>query len=227
MKDLLRALWQYFLPAGRAMGQGPSNSQSDGQPDEVTEKNCEDLLYTPLYDGTIECPITKKKYLPLGILDDIITVQNVEASIKDLNCRGCTPSKKVISESRKILAISVLIQRTEALLGLLAKGLTDKSLPLARKERGKKILISLGCKGQEFNLDEWGGYDIDRFLEKQWLLQAPVFDTKGGHFKIGHDCALPLEESMRVIGSTDFSRVYKAKIHPSHFEHHQDFQVSV
>ena len=64
---------------------------------------------------------------------------------------------------------------------------------------------------------------VAEFLEKQWLVQAPVLDTAGKHIVLDPKCALPFLDVAKMAGG-GFATVSKGKIHPAY---QQGFEVSI
>jgi hypothetical protein len=162
--------------------------------------------------------------LPLEILDAAITKESVQAELPwtgRVFQRGL--SKKVVLQAKKVFAILVLIGEALAIADLVKEGLTDEDLPFSR-QRGELNYIIVSTRGKLFHsFQAWKRKaQVDNFLEKQWVVQAPVLDTTGKHFILDQNCALPFPQIEEVErGPT--STVYRGTIHRSH---QQGFAVS-
>lgn len=181
-------------------------------------------LYNELRRSHTKCPLGHHKFLPLNILHDVITVDRVQENIGSVVNNNDLPSR-VVQEAKRVFAILVLIGREDAIGNLLSEGLTDKQLPLSRSDSNRNMLCgSVGNKTFE-TFQGWKEPIVDHFLEKQWRVQAPVFDTTGRHFNLHQGCALPLQPEFKQIGSTAFSKVFKCALYPAHYQ--QTSNVSV
>jgi hypothetical protein len=132
--------------------------------------------------------------------------------------------KKVVQHAKKIFAILVFIGEPRAIVDLLQEGLTDEHLPLSASPDQHDI-APVSVHGTTFmSFFGWENEGrVAEFLEKQWLVQAPVLDTTGKHIVLDPKCALPfLDVAEMSVG--DSPTVFKGKIHPAH---QQGFEVSI
>jgi hypothetical protein len=209
------------------MGQQPSTKLSIPTAKRPTARSTTPdttrTLYKNVNGALIKCPISRKQFLPLDILQQVITMKAVRA-IPDV-C-NVNQAEQVVRGARKVFAILVLVGREDAISYLLADGLIDEYLPLYRREDGNdQILVSrhVGVKAFE-TFQDWEPHQVTYFLEKQWLFQAPVFDATGRHYDIAPECALPIQSQDDQIWSTSFSTVFRCKLRPSHYQ--QESKVS-
>jgi hypothetical protein len=210
----------------------PSSDQRDSNPGQRIVKptkpdaNATSMdLYDELNDSLVECPLTQNKFLPLNILQDVITVENI---VRTPPFSGNNDlAEEVVRTAKKALASLILVGRQNAIVDLLSEGLTDEKLPLSRRGSGADRNLLSDCDGNQTfeTFRNWERADVNHFLEKQWLIQAPIFDTSGSHFILDRNGALPLQEDFEKIGTTDFSSVFKCGVYQSHYQ--QDSQVSV
>jgi hypothetical protein len=154
----------------------------------------------------------------------MITTEAVQANPDVCNAHQ---AEQVVREARKVFAILVLIGRDDAIGDLLAEELIDEYLPLVRREIGDdQIIGSRQVAAKVFmTLQDWEPRQVDDFLAKQWLFQAPVFNAPGYHYDIFPECALPIQSQEEIIGSTSSSIVHACTVRPSHFQ--QEFHVSI
>jgi hypothetical protein len=166
-------------------------------------------------------------FLPQSDLHEAITKESVKddlpLKVRALNSRL---PQKVVQTARKIFAILVIIGKPVAIKDLLAEGIADTHLPLSRDNGGEaNVLVSKdGAKFKSFSTWKTEATKLTKdFLEKQWLVQAPVLDITGTHIILNQMCPLPFTE-MEPIGAGEYSNVYQAVLHPSH---QQGFQVGL
>jgi hypothetical protein len=176
-----------------------------------------------LLDGELQdCPVSEKKYLPLGVLDDLVTPKSVLASL-NTPVKGQqntshlryddTFATRVVNHVKKLFTVLVFIGQEHSIASLLSEGLTDHDLPLSRREnpdfslsesgtssltirRSKStslILESGDSSTRAFTIfEQWKPQTVGHLLSAQWLVLAPVFNSTGSHFNLAVDCALPL-----------------------------------
>ncbi|PMD20206.1 hypothetical protein NA56DRAFT_705018 [Hyaloscypha hepaticicola] len=188
-------------------------------------------LYSQLKYSMLESPLDGQGFLPLNILDELITKESVKAQLswKTLLFQSGLPNK-IVQHAKKVFAILVLMDKALAITELLSEGLTDEHLPLGRKGDNSNILVSIRGKTFE-SFDGWGNDAlVGNFLDKQWLVQAEVLDTTGKHFVLNPKCPLPFPR-VEEIGGGHLSTVYRAALHPAYlqgFKAKEDkFQVAI
>jgi hypothetical protein len=194
-------------------------------------------LYDELDDSLAECPLSHNKFLPLNILNDVITVEKVRANTgantgsavkTHTSSSNHSRAEDVVREAKRVFAILVLIGCENAIENLLLEGLTDEQLPLSRRGSGPDRNVLSGAVGNKKfeTFRGWKQANVDHFLEKQWRVQAPVFDTTGSHFILHRECALPLKPQFEQIGRTTFSRVFKCILYPAHYQPASEVSVT-
>jgi hypothetical protein len=181
-------------------------------------------LYDELSDSRIECPLGNKWYIPLDGLCQIVTVEKVLAYMDTHETQRTwsdydSRAEDIVNRAMKTFAILVLVGRSNPIHDILIDELIDEHLPLARERNDERhCLVSLQGNGKTFKLVEgWKKSEVDSFLEKQWLFQAPIFDTPGSHLTLHRECPLPLRKPLDHIGSTQSSRVFTCEVHPAHY----------
>ncbi|OHE92906.1 protein kinase domain-containing protein [Colletotrichum orchidophilum] len=135
----------------------------------------------------------KRNYLPLDALHAIINENNLFVILVHL---GVPWDIKKLMDAR----------------------VTDDHLPLFKNKRGKygEQLQSACNASVVFDPpDEWEEQVVDGFIEKQWLVQAPVFETAGAHRILDALCPLPITKMDTDIHSQR-SVVYKTTVHRHH-----------
>ncbi|KAJ8133055.1 hypothetical protein O1611_g566 [Lasiodiplodia mahajangana] len=190
-------------------------------------------LYDQLEDSQIECPVTRKRYIPLDKLRNMITMESVIAyndtsEVERTSSGGKGGAEHVIKYAIRAFATLVLVGRQDPIRDIVSNRLTDEYLPLGHTGSGdRRCLSSLQDKSKTFTLPrDWRGPEITAFREKQWLFQAPLFDTTGSHLILHRECALPLLESGGgPIETTPSSQVSLCQLHPAHYQDGQQMQA--
>jgi hypothetical protein len=182
-------------------------------------------LFLWLKSHLLECPLGGQQFLPLEILDVAITKEGIQAELPWTGRflqRGL--SKKVVLQAKKVFAILVLIGEALAIAELVKEGLTDEDIPLFWP-RGELDNFLVSTSGKVFHsFKAWKREaQVQNFLDKQWVVQAPVLDTTGKHFILDQKCALPFPK-VEEVGGGRYSTVYKGTIHRAH---QRGFAVSI
>jgi hypothetical protein len=180
-------------------------------------------LYRKLDERLVECRLDDESpdliFLPLSDMDEIITKDSIRAHLSGHQHDAGLPDK-VFHEAKKVFTILTLIDQQFAIDDLVQDDLTDRDLPLSRKAvKGHKdynVLVS-ASRNKSFGLfASWSGPTIARdFLDKQWVVQAPVLDSIGKHIVLEPKCPLPLIESFRRSAGGS-GVVFQSKFHPAH-----------
>ncbi|KAJ3544684.1 hypothetical protein NM208_g2927 [Fusarium decemcellulare] len=110
-------------------------------------------------------------------------------------------------------------------------GITDEDLPLCRNgDKGDSeynVLASPGGNKTFKSFNRWfKECRIADFLEKQWVVQAPILTGNGEHFRLDRRCALPLIKCKREAHGGS-GVVYRSTVHPSHTLDPQTTQIAV
>lgn len=176
-------------------------------------------LYQELSGKTQKCIITGKTYIPERELVEIVTVPRVRSSIRStwswlrLSLLFSRSAETKLLQSRKLIAVLTIIgQLNERSMRFLStNALTDDDLPLAinnddalQNRRGDKTIRFPG----------WEEATIGSFLEKQWMVLAPILDLEDGRpvkVDVDEKCALGLS-NCKEMENTQFSRVFSAEI---------------
>ncbi|KAF4463390.1 serine threonine kinase [Fusarium albosuccineum] len=179
-------------------------------------------LHTRLSHCLVQCPLEEPQdFLPLSDLDDIITHDNVRSQLSWAT-RLLSPRlpEKILSQAKKVLAILALMNETGAMKDLINEDICDEDLPLCRNgDKGDSefdILVSPGGGKRFISFSSWPKKTrVAEFLEKQWVVQAPILDGTGQHIVLNWKCPLPLIECIRMAQGGS-GVVSKAKFHPAH-----------
>jgi phage FluMu protein gp41 len=185
----------------------------------MSDEALEDMFYN-LEDGLKQGALGNQNFLPLDVLYATITAERLKAAFPSSALFGSSSLRKnILQYARKIFAILLFIGEPLAIKELLRLNLRDEDLPLAAgvdtKTRGKLI----AADGRVFM--PWKtAAKTSEFLDKQWLVQAPVFGTTGQHFILNMKCSMPLIDADEVGGGA-FGYVYKCKLHQAHQKGHK------
>jgi hypothetical protein len=196
-------------------------------------------------NGFPMCEIVEKHFLPLDILDAVISEHNVKVALNltdekpswasmvssyvGIGSRAKPPSsdlpRRVTEHAKKIFAALLLMDKPEAIHGLLNEGLTDDHLPLARCPESESVISSTnatypdpreGEKAMTFAFQGWADTSINDFLrDKQWLLLAPVLEANGQLSQLHQHCPLPFVKG-EEIGGGAAGIVHRAWVHKAH-----------
>lgn len=174
----------------------------------------EELFYN-LEDALKQGAFGGQKFLPLNVLDGTITAERLKVAIPPSFPFGSSSlSTNVAQYARKIFAILLFIGEPLAIKDLWKQGLRDEHLPLTAGG-------SPGTRGKLMTADgrAFGAWKTaakaSEFLDKQWLVQAPVFDTTGHHYQLNAKCSMPFVDADEVGGGA-FSYVHKCELHQAH-----------
>ncbi|KAF4994554.1 hypothetical protein FDECE_13077 [Fusarium decemcellulare] len=191
-----------------------------------------------LYNQLESCLISSSlddspEFLPLSDLDAIITLDSIKAElpIADRWLHAALP-RRIHEHAKKVFAILVLMQETGAIKSLICDDdISDEDLPLCRNgDKGDSeynVLVSPGGNKTFNSFNKWlKECRIGDFLEKQWIVQAPILTGKGEHLQLDRKCSLPLTECKREAHGGS-GVVYKSTVHPSHRLHSRMAQIAV
>ncbi|RTE71906.1 hypothetical protein BHE90_013687 [Fusarium euwallaceae] len=188
-------------------------------------------LYKGLSDNTRKCIITENKYIPEHKVLEIVTLPRVKSDLRStwswlrllLFNRGV--ETRLLQAKKLIAILAILGQLNERSLNtLITKSLTDDDLPFVKDP-------TLQTRhGKTVTFPGWEEAITDSFLEKQWMVVAPILpfeDDCSIQVKLHELCALQLLMfNCENKGSTQFSRVYSAEI-PSPDEGGKSRRVAV
>jgi hypothetical protein len=171
-------------------------------------------LFQQLRESLVNCPISNQEFLPLSALDEKDIADSIRPIITGLD--DSTLLDEVTQYAKKIFAILVLIGEPGYIHVLLSEGLRDKHLPLSR-QGGKEYNVLVSSDGQKFkSFATWTNEArVQDFIDRQWLVQAPVLDTSGKHIVLDLKCALPFRLG-NPIARNENSVVYKATLALGH-----------
>ncbi|KAI1854172.1 hypothetical protein JX266_001313 [Neoarthrinium moseri] len=134
----------------------------------------------------------------------------------------------------KILAVLILIQKTRAIVKLLAdpSGVNDSDLPLIKTPQpDNKGFYDLRARRQPdktlkcFHTKWWNQFEICNFNEWQWTtlpftFGRPLSHTNDIHHELEKQRILPFIGNNQTELEGGFARVFKVSIHPEHHSFH-------
>lgn len=192
----------------------------------------QESLYSRLKKAQISCSINREQnFVPLDILEKEITEENVRdtlsrgplftatvaASLRMLHLiPNDTLPRKVVECAKKVFAILVFIGEPNAIKELLDEGLTDEHLPLRLDDNGSNTLVS--GSGETFGsvAKSMCEQRVSDFVDKQWIVMAPILDTSGQHIELDRRIPLPFKTTDEAEHGL-YSRVHKCLLHPAHY----------
>ncbi|KAF2018243.1 kinase-like protein [Aaosphaeria arxii CBS 175.79] len=162
-------------------------------------------------------------FLPESAIEDNITEKNIKAElglgfwgkVKQVVSKGDLPTT-VLRDAKKAFTILVYINESKSIKGLLDEGIKDSDLPLRREAENSGVLLSHDKSKRFKSLQTMNDSVVDSFLEKQWIVMAPTFDSTRNHLDIPSLCPLPFSNIEALTGSHS-SVLYKGEIHYSHY----------
>ncbi|KAK3989004.1 kinase-like domain-containing protein [Cladorrhinum sp. PSN332] len=177
-------------------------------------------LFRQLKAGIVTSALDDSKFIPLDVLNRTITVESITQSLGPASklwayCWSDQLPRQIHQDAKKVFSILVLIGNVPAIHRLLSNGLTDKDLPLFRKDV-TDVLISKTTHKEFAVFESWDPVKLDAFLEKQWLVQAPVIEWVGQNLELDDKCPLPLVEKGEKVGGGNGVWVHQARVHPAH-----------
>lgn len=206
-----------------------SSSRGAAPPDTVSESSAQGSLYRQLFDSRLSDDLHHRKYIPNNELRKILARDNIISelnehhkrwSLKRIRQNSTNLANRILESGQRLFVILVNLSLSWGVKNLLDAGLTDKDLPLSK--RGNHLSSPVDPARSFKWPSEWGLEKLDDFVEKQWLVLAPVFATRGAHRALAPECPLPF---VTVVEAQHGPRnvVYKVLVNSSHQE---GFKVS-
>jgi serine/threonine protein kinase len=176
-------------------------------------------MFKRLKSKYLKCPLSTNRFLPLDVLDEEITEENVRDEIPGKLANFFKPHlpSTVVRQAKKVFTILVIVGEPQAIKDLLAEGITDEDLPLSRRDGDEDDNNLVSCSGKVFSsFADWKDEPrVEYFLDKQWTVLAPVLDFSGSDIKLSMSSALPFE-AVDPVGHNNMVTVYKSDVHPAH-----------
>lgn len=190
------------------------------------------------------------EFLPLGKLHDLISHQSVYKELSSKRPSGMSnaelnsTAKQICPETivirdgtsstrsfRKIFAVLVLLDISQAIFALLKENVSDTDLPLSLVEHsGIKRLSRRGSTDRNASnkiqaFARWSTLQLQNFQEKQWKFLAPVFsqDPSFGvqNYALRDQDILPLVVDMQNHGADKIGGYGKVSMVNIHEDHHK------
>ncbi|KAK4172121.1 kinase-like domain-containing protein [Triangularia setosa] len=181
-------------------------------------------LYKSLKGGLVTSSLGEIQFLPRSVVKEKVTIDKISPHLSLVSRLYTLVSddslvRQIHAQASNVFAILVLIGKPSAIQTMFTKdGLADKDLPLDSVKNGEHDAIVSLTTGKNFpSFDDWGDpAAVDSFLEKQYLVLAPVFNKAGQTLKLNRNQALPFEECTWKANGSDGVSVYDGRLHPSH-----------
>ncbi|KAI3326458.1 kinase-like protein [Xylariaceae sp. AK1471] len=205
--------------------------KSSGQYSQSSNSSSDDLighgLYSRLWPMVIGRGHTNRglhfQFLPLDAIEKTITAETVDAqSVRyRLFKAHSSSSEQVVEQARGVFAIVGLCDKDKSIRNLFREGLTDQHLPLEKRPVKGNPNTLISHQGKEFkSLSNWDTAAVDYFLERQWLVLAPVFRMRGEHIDVNERAPLPVYK-IEEISSGNARTVYSARLRAAHLMMHK------
>lgn len=165
-----------------------------------------------------------RRYIPQHVLDTTVTWESVRAALKKsgakrklwpLSTKGIVHT--VFSNNLKLIFVILLyLDVPWDVKKFHEAGFTDADLPMERisSKQGDRLQSGLDSK-KLFTPPKHWILQTENFVNKQWVVMAPIFGSSGEYQKLHPLCPLPLTQADGVIHSAR-NVVYKAEIQSSH-----------
>lgn len=195
----------------------------------IDQMATEDSLYRQLYNSRLSDDLSRRKYIPNSELREIVARDNIITelhehqnrwSLKRFRQNSTNLANRILESGQKLFVILVNLRLSWGVKNLLDAGLTDEDLPLSK--RGNQLYSSVDPARSFKWPSDWGLEKLDDFVEKQWLVLAPVFCAGGAHRTLAPECPLPFVTAVEAQNGPN-SVVYKVTVDASH---HDGFEVS-
>lgn len=184
-------------------------------------------LYQRLKDGEVtrdpgsDENLLVSRFLPGDVLD-AVSSDSIAASlswpdwIRSRWSSNALPTQ-VLHHCRNIFAILILIMHESAIAKLVSQdGITDDDLPLSCEKPGYGPVFSANNPEKQFpSFRSWPQPKVVEFLEKQWMVLAPVLRTTQ-HSKLVARQPLPITRSKLVKAQGTRVFIHQAWFHPKH-----------
>ncbi|KAF5005981.1 hypothetical protein FDECE_7607 [Fusarium decemcellulare] len=221
----LQEEWEFWYP----LSLPPDCQPTGSSPDQGLAGDRKLMKYfkidpPPFHQGHLK-PITFKKplrvFLPLSDVDAIITYDSIMAQLSwTTRFLSQRVAENILGKAKRVFAILILTREPWVIRGLINEDICDEDLPLRRnrdKEDSKHYTMVSPGSGKTFlsfnsSPKEQGIVD---FLDKQWLVQAPILDGSGQQIVLDRKCPLPFIE-YELFSTGYLSKTYKGKLHPAH-----------
>ena len=188
-------------------------------------------LLRQLEDGQIDCGLagdrwSGSRFIPESLVYEVITKDSIAANLsfaqrlRFLFSPTNSLADRIHSQARKVFAILALIGQEKMIGDLIYNdNITDEDLPLFLDNR-RSTLVSKTPEGhiakELSSFRAWDERRVRDFLEKQWLVLAPILDGTGEPIELTPNCPLPIIKSEMRIRRRGM-HIYEAWLHPAHY----------
>jgi hypothetical protein len=174
-------------------------------------------LYSQCQSAYASDEINHRRYIPVDSMRKLAKRGNIGSELKrkkKIPLRVSKCAGQVEQQASKLFLTLVHFDKALDIRSLLRAGFTDKDLPLIKVD--DTTLRSSSEKNKMFRTPkDWTEQNIDSFLEKQWMMTAPVFTNNGEHREFDTNVCLPFD-SLDEKGHSNTSVVFQANIHKAH-----------
>ena len=165
-------------------------------------------------------------FVPICDQQKLITLDAVARDIQICNPQieeeeALDYAKKACEYARRLYAVLACVKRGGDIGNLLAENITDKVLPLKRKDDDQGLFILQRPDDQTIQRFElWDTKEREDFDRIQWWMTSPIFEDKE-HYELDDEAILPFVR-YKATGNTQkphhggYSEVYPVRVHPAH-----------
>jgi hypothetical protein len=185
-----------------------------------------ETLYEHLSDHVVKCgarinDYTSSSFLPVNVIDATATREAVKAKSSWTTSFYHSYIGRVAAEAQKLFVILGLCEQEQVIFAIYDLGLRDEHLPLTKGKDAHRRTVLVSPQNEVFDLQKilkntkLKASEVDTFLEKQWLVLAPVVQKLGEHIQVEGNIPLPFYDIKAQV-SSGASNIYKGKLHPAH-----------
>lgn len=151
----------------------------------------------------------ERQFLPRGEMERILSYERVYTVLAEAGMRQIDVGNDICGKSKdqkriKILTILLLLEKLQYIVEFLQHEIFDNQLPLQRNSE---------------LFGNWRRPDIDNFLDRQYVVLAPVLDfTTMDHKSFPHGTPMPFLIPLEWTSQGRHGQVCKVKIHDQHQE---------
>jgi len=200
---------------------GSCSNLSRGDSERFSKSNLKEQLEDARLDYTLR-PHTY--IIPRNVQEELITEETIAKDIQARNpaiaeCEAKKYAKETIQHAGRLYATLACVKHGADICTLLKEGITDKDLPLVRKQNDRNALY-LKDGRRVMALKDWKRKHLEEFDRVQWWMTSPVFKYEK-HYRLDEKTVLPFiqrDADDEALGKKQggYSEVYPVRIHRAH-----------
>lgn len=214
---------------GQLTSQGPEHAMSD-RPQVIDEPT--DLEEAVFFSSVrSQFPSPGQKFLPINIMQDLITLDTVLEKLPDLldSQEGAELASYILQNAKRVFAITAVHCGLDqeklkiAMAQFMKVEFGDDDLPIPDEMLPKVANVYLNAFAASPPLT-WTRARITDFYISQWRYLAPVFSKDFFRYTFGPNHVMPFIWINDIVREGPYSRVHEAHIHKAH---HMDIADAV